>query len=94
MNIDKSECPEIFAQDVIVGIMSCLEPLVICLRDSGHLNVEQYAHMLADNRLRHVEPGSVEEILLDQILALLVDDPDVFLRRMRMKILSVSDEES
>ncbi|EAA7373012.1 hypothetical protein DKU74_20020 [Salmonella enterica subsp. salamae] len=93
MNSDESEHPETFARDALVGVMSCLEPLVICLRDSGHLDVDQYARLLAHNRLHYAAPGSVEEVLLDQILALLVDDPDVFLRRMKMKIHPVGSKE-
>ncbi|ECW1082306.1 hypothetical protein F3U23_17425 [Salmonella enterica] len=92
MNHGDSENPEMLVYDSIDGVMTCLQILVWCLRDAGQLDADKYACLLADFRLNKTSPDSMQGVIIDRMLSGLVDDPEVLLRRLSMKVLPVDNE--
>lgn len=70
--------------DAIEGVMQVLQVLVMCLDKQGHLDGGEYAAMLADWRIQHVPPDSLQEAIVDRMIDTLVDDPRALIRRMGM----------
>lgn len=79
--------------DAVDGVMKLLEVLVLTLGKSGALDTGEYARLLTDFRRTQVEPDSVQEAVIDRMLTLLVDRPDVLLRRSAFQLVSESDRD-
>lgn len=93
MSPDDSESPEMLTYDAIDGVMTCLQILVWSLRDAGQLDADKYACLLADFRLNKTHSGSIAGVMIDRMLSGLVDEPEVLLRRLSMKVLPVDNED-
>jgi len=70
----------------IDGVMQTLEVLVMCLGKAGQMDTAEYARLLTDWRSQHVGPGSMQEAVIDRMLGLLVDRPDVLVRRAAIRL--------
>lgn len=75
------------ALDAVEGLIQALQILVMCLGKSGQLDTAEYARLLADWRLAHVPPDSMQEAVLDRMLSFLVDEPEVLLRRLSLQVV-------
>ncbi|KFK92775.1 MULTISPECIES: hypothetical protein [unclassified Serratia (in: enterobacteria)] len=93
MDTADTETPNKLLYEGLEGVMSCLQVLVICLGKSGHLDTAEYTRLLAEWRLQEAPPESITEALIDRMLAMLVDEPEVLLRRMSMQLLPGSGDE-
>lgn len=87
MNTGNADTPNKMLYEGLEGVMSCLQMLVVCLGKSGQLDTAEYARLLAELRLKETEPDSITEVLIDRMLGMLVEEPDVLLRRLSMQVL-------
>lgn len=77
-----------FMQESIEGLLNLLQVLVVALGKSGQLDTGEYARLLTDFQNQHMEAGSMQAVLFDQMLALLVDQPEVLKRRMALSVVA------
>lgn len=78
------------AQATAEGVLDVLQILVISLANSGHLDTADFSRLLIDWRQSHTEPDSMQQAVVDRVLTMLVDKPDVLTRRLEMRL--VKDE--
>lgn len=69
------------------ALMQMLQQLVISLVESGKLDPTDYAARLAAWHTSCSQPGSLEEAQVWRMLSMLVDDPDVLLRRSAFRVV-------
>ncbi|HDX8968289.1 TPA: hypothetical protein RQO16_005384 [Klebsiella oxytoca] len=92
MNENDSEHPNKLLYEGLEGVMACLQILIICLGKSGQLDVSEYTRLLAEWRLNEAPRDSLTEVLLDRMLLMLVEEPDVLLRRLSLQLVPGSDD--
>lgn len=78
------------AQETAEGVLDVLQILVISLANSGHLDTADFSRLLVDWRQDHTESESMRQAVVDRVLAMLVDEPEVLTRRLSMQL--VQDE--
>lgn len=74
------------AMEAIDGVMQALQVLVVCLSKSGQLDPGDYALLLSDFRERHVDSGSMQAMVIDRLMVMLVDQPEELGRHSQAEI--------
>lgn len=75
------------AVDVADGVMQVLQVLVVSLGTQGVLDTAHFARLLTDWRTNHTEGGSFGQVMVDRMLTMLVDEPEVLVRRASMRVV-------
>lgn len=65
------------------GVMQVLQVLVVCLGKSGRLDTAEYARLLSNWRETNVDRDSIQEAVIDRMLSMLVDQPEVLAHHMQ-----------
>jgi len=76
---------ETFMLEAVEGLMTLMQALVMALDKSGTLDTAEYSRVLLGMRESLVEPGSLQDVLFQRMLRMLVEgDPKVLVRRWGM----------
>lgn len=93
--MEEQETGRDWALEGIEGLMQLLQALVLALGKTGQLDTAEYARLLADWHNQQIEPDSLQDVLFQRMLGMLVDEPEVLLRRSRFQLMpapSLADE--
>ena len=69
------------------GLTTALQLLVMSLAQTGHMDDRHYARLLADYRNTECPGDSMKADVLDRLLGMLADDPQVLRRRLAMQLV-------
>lgn len=85
--MDEQENGQDWVLEGIEGVMQLLQVLVIALGKAGQLDTAEYARLLADWHHQQIQPGSTQDVLFQRMLGMLVDQPEVLLRRTGFQLM-------
>jgi len=88
--MEERETDRDWALEGIEGVMQLLQVLVLALGKTGQLDTAEYARLLADWHNQQIEPDSLQDVLFQRMLGMLVDQPEVLLRRTGFQLMPVS----
>ncbi len=85
--MEGQEIGQDLALEGIEGVMQLLQVLVLALGKTGQLDTAEYARLLADWHHKQIEPDSLQDVLFQRMLGMLVDQPEVLLRRTGIQLM-------
>ena len=89
--MDDQETGQDWALEGIEGVMQLLQVLVVALGKTGQLDTAEYARLLADWHHQQIQPGSTQDVLFQRMLGMLVEQPEVLLRRTGFQLMQAEN---
>lgn len=88
--MEEQKIDQDLALEGIEGVMQLLQVLVLALGKTGQLDTAEYARLLADWHNKQIEPDSLQDVLFQRMLGMLVDQPEVLLRRTGFQLMQAA----